>query len=89
MHVALLRAACNQPPLPLAPAVLYCKYQPSKKLRKNKSFADGVLEVAVASKKAVGATALTSWVLGRHPAVAACCRAAGSAGSLLGWHAGR
>ncbi|KAI7843688.1 hypothetical protein COHA_002588 [Chlorella ohadii] len=33
--------------------LLYCKYQPTKKLRKNKSFADGVLEVAVASKKAV------------------------------------
>lgn len=35
--------------------MLYCKYQPTKKLRKNKSFADGVLEVAVVSKKAVGA----------------------------------
>lgn len=35
--------------------VLYCKYQPSKKLRKNKSFADGVLEVALETKKAVGA----------------------------------
>ncbi|PRW57845.1 DNA repair and recombination RAD54B [Chlorella sorokiniana] len=33
--------------------VLYCKFQPTKKLRKNKSFADGVLEVAVDSKKAV------------------------------------
>lgn len=46
------------PLLPLTLAVLYCKFQPTKKLRKNKSFADGVLEVAVASRKAVSATPL-------------------------------
>lgn len=49
--VPLAHTVCFDPPA----AVLYCKYQPTKKLRKNKSFADGVLEVAVASKKAVGA----------------------------------
>jgi hypothetical protein len=55
--------------------VLYCKYQPSKKLRKNKSFADGILEVAVDTKRAVRAL----WVL-RPPG-----RVAGFVGAAPTW----
>lgn len=39
--------------------------QPAKKLRKNKSFADGIMEVALDTKKAVRHAAGCSWVLGR------------------------
>ena len=63
MTAAASNAACLHDLVPNWPAslprlgpalqVLYCKYQPNKKMRKNKSFADGVLEVAVDTKRAV------------------------------------
>ncbi|KAL4434006.1 hypothetical protein ABPG75_000447 [Micractinium tetrahymenae] len=45
-------APAAQPGEALYFTVLYCKYQPNKKLRKNKSFADGIMEVALDTKKA-------------------------------------
>jgi hypothetical protein len=60
---ATARPAAAAPPAAAAAAssevryftVLYCKYQPSKKQRKNKSFADGILSIGLDSKRAVRA----------------------------------
>ncbi|KAI3434723.1 hypothetical protein D9Q98_002784 [Chlorella vulgaris] len=57
---ATARPAAAAPPAAAAAAssevryftVLYCKYQPSKKQRKNKSFADGILSIGLDSKRA-------------------------------------
>lgn len=72
----MVTAACFDPPS-LSLAASSASVQPNKKLRKNKSFADGIMEVALDTKRAVRwhRSVGCSWVLRcvHHPAASSSC----------------